>query len=258
VAQRDLHDVVCVQKAVDETEAPTLQRLAAFVAAEHASATARTLEQPGSPAAASLAAEAAAARAAALTAGPAPALVYSELFALNPRLPRRPPRSLPAAVLDAGGAPPQDTACAVAALADLLTADTQVPLSRPEMISGGEKGKPDLGFAAWSGRFWPSPADHEAGAASSCGYTHSRRGCACIQLSVDGAYCWRHERAHAVLQGPYLARLSGADLGAGAAVADVLQQVLRGWSGLDVADVDAQVRIATTYHSQHVLQGRVL
>ena len=44
------------------------------------------------------------------------------------------------------------------------------------------------------------------------------------------------------LQGAYLARLGGAELGAGVAAADVLQRVLRGWSGLDVSDVDAQVR----------------
>lgn len=110
-----LYAVTCTQKAVDETDAPTLRRLAAYVAAEHASACARTLQRAENTATASPAAAAGAAAAA-----------RSELFALNPRLPRRPPRSLPAAVLDAGGAPPQDTARAVATLADLLTAGNQV------------------------------------------------------------------------------------------------------------------------------------
>ena len=120
--RRTIDDAVhcdSMQKAVNETDAPTLHRLAAYVAAEHASACARTSAQSGRTAQTAGAAEGSAAAAA--------ATVYSdELFALNPRLPRRPPRSLPAAVLDAGGAPPQDTAHAVETLAALLTAGGQV------------------------------------------------------------------------------------------------------------------------------------
>lgn len=100
-----------MQDAIDAADAPALRRLAAFVAAEHAAARDAAAADVGADPAA---------------AGPdaaGSAAAHGGIFA---GLPRRPLRTLPAAVLDAGGAPAADTARAIDALAALLAAGDQV------------------------------------------------------------------------------------------------------------------------------------
>lgn len=95
---------------MDKADLPALQRAAAHVAALHAAAAGPVADGAG-PAAGG--AQAAAGAAAAEHRG-------------CDELPPPPPRWLPAAVVDAGGAPAADIARAVDTLADLLTVGDQV------------------------------------------------------------------------------------------------------------------------------------